>query len=240
MKIEIIQNEVPDMKKPKFTVDGILADKLDNYPLTSTLNKSFILALIGRAGSGKSHFLISMLQSSNLMKKIFENILIFIPPSSRSSIASNFWEKNLPEENIYDELNYQNLTDAYTRCQQNSEEGYKSLIIFDDVQSAFKNTEIEKLLLHICNNRRHLRTSIILAIQSYKSLSKMARSAITNLIIFKVNKSQMSDIFEEQIETMKPVFEQVLNISFKKPHDFISIDTNTQRICLNWNEILIK
>jgi len=199
MKIEIIQNEVPDMKKPKFTVDGILADKLDNYPLTSTLNKSFILALIGRAGSGKSHFLISMLQSSNLMKKIFENILIFIPPSSRSSIASNFWEKNLPEENIYDELNYQNLTDAYTRCQQNSEEGYKSLIIFDDVQSAFKNTEIEKLLLHICNNRRHLRTSIILAIQSYKSLSKMARSAITNLIIFKENKSQMSDIFDEQI-----------------------------------------
>jgi len=239
MKIEIIQNEVPDMKKPKFTVDGILADKLDNYPLTSTLNKSFILALIGRAGSGKSHFLISMLQSSNLMKKIFENILIFIPPSSRSSIAGDFWSKNLPEENIYDELNYQNLSDAYQRCKDNAEEGYKSLIIFDDVQKNFKG-DCEKMLLDIFNNRRHIRTSIILAIQSYKSLSKMARSAITNLIIFKVNKSQMSDIFEEQIETMKPIFEQVLNISFKMPHDFISIDTNTQRIFLNWNEILIK
>jgi len=90
MKIEIVENEIPDMKKPKFIVDGKLADKLDNYPLTSTLNKSFILGLIGKAGSGKSHFLISLLQSSNLMKKIFENILIFIPPSSRSSIASNF------------------------------------------------------------------------------------------------------------------------------------------------------
>jgi len=180
-----------------------------------------------------------MLQSSNLMKKIFENILIFIPPSSRSSIAGDFWSKNLPEENIYDELNYQNLSDAYQRCKDNAEEGYKSLIIFDDVQKNFKG-DCEKMLLDIFNNRRHIRTSIIMCVQSYKSLSKMARSAITDLIIFKVNKSQMSDIFNEQIETMKPVFEQVLNISFKKPHDFISIDTNTQRICLNWNEILIK
>ena len=35
---------------------------------------------------------------------------------------------------------------------------------------------------------------------------------LTNLLIFKVNKSQMRDIFDEQIETMKEKFEDILNI----------------------------
>ena len=38
------------------TLDNILHEKLNNYELMKTLNKSFVLALIGKAGSGKSHF----------------------------------------------------------------------------------------------------------------------------------------------------------------------------------------
>ena len=58
-----------------------------------TLNKSFVLALIGKAGSGKSRFLISMLNSKPLFNRVFENIMIFIPTSSRSSIKDDFWGK---------------------------------------------------------------------------------------------------------------------------------------------------
>jgi GTPase SAR1 family protein len=65
------------MKQPKMNVDYILHDKLNEYPLLSTLNKSFILALIGKAASGKSHFLISLLKSKPLMNKVFENVIIF-------------------------------------------------------------------------------------------------------------------------------------------------------------------
>lgn len=236
--IKIVKNEIPKMSMPKMNVDNILHEKLNNYPLTETLNKSFVLALIGKAGSGKSHFLISLLKSKPLMRKVFENILIFIPPSSRSSIDGDFWSKNLPEENIYDELNEANLEDAYMKCKANSMEGYKSLIIFDDVQKDFKG-ESEKLLQNICNNRRHDRISIIFAVQSYKALSKTARNALTNLIIFKVNKSQMKDIFDEQIETMKDKFEEILNIAYKNPHEFLAIDTGTQRLFNNWDEVII-
>ena len=239
MKIELIRNETPKMKKPKFLVDGSLADKLDNYPLTATLNKSFILSIIGKAGSGKSHFLISLLQSKNLLRNIWENIYLFIPASSRASIGGSFWENNLPEENIYDELNIENLQDVSNKCEANRDEGYKSLIIFDDVQKDFKG-DCEKLLLQICNNRRHMLTSIIMLVQSYKALSKPVRSTLTNLIIFKINKSQMEDIFEEQIETFKSVFNDILAIAYKEPHQFISIDTNTQKLFLNWDEIKLK
>jgi len=237
--LKILKNEIPKMSMPKMNVDNILHEKLNNYPLTETLNKSFVLALIGKAGSGKSHFLISLLKSKPLMRKVFENILIFIPPSSRSSIDGDFWSQNLPAENIYDELNEANLEDAYMKCKANSKDGYKSLIIFDDVQKDFKG-ESEKLLQNICNNRRHDRISIIFAVQSYKALSKTARNALTNLIIFKVNKSQMKDIFDEQIETMKDKFEEILNVAYKNPHEFLAIDTGTQRLFNNWDEVIVN
>ena len=237
--LKIIKNEIPKMKMPIMNVDDILHEKLNNYPLTSTLNKSFILALIGKAGSGKSHFLISMLKSKPLMNRVFENVIIFIPPSSRSSISGDFWDNNLPAENIYDELNEENLQSAYDKCIENAKDGYKSLLIFDDVQKDFKG-DCEKLLQHICNNRRHARVSIIFCVQSYKALSRTARNALTNLIIFKVNKTQMKDIFDEQIETMKEKFEEILDMAYKKPHDFLSIDTNSQRCFLNWDEIIIN
>ena len=112
------------------TVDNILHEKLNNYELMKTLNKSFVLALIGKAGSGKSHFLISMLNSKPLFNRVFENIMIFIPPSSRSSIKDDFWDENLSPENSFDELNLYSLENA---CKENADEGYKSLLIFDDV-----------------------------------------------------------------------------------------------------------
>ena len=235
--IKIIKNEKPKLKEPKMTVDNILHEKLNNYELMKTLNKSFVLALIGKAGSGKSHFLISMLNSKPLFNRVFENIMIFIPPSSRSSIKDDFWDKNLPPENIFDELNLFNLENAYTKCMENAAEGYKNLLIFDDVQKDFKG-ECGKKLLQICNNRRHGRISIILCVQSYKTLSRPVRHALSNLIIFKINKSQMKDIFDEQIETMKDKFDEILKISFKNKHDFIAIDTNSQRCFLNWDEII--
>ena len=123
------------------------------------------------------------------------------------------------------------------KCKENADEGYKNLLIFDDVQKDFKG-ECEKMLQHICNNRRHDRISIIFCVQSYKALSRTARNALSNLIIFKINKSQMKDIFDEQIETMKDKFDEILKISFKNKHDFMAIDTNSQRCFLNWDEII--
>lgn len=243
--IKIIKNEIPKMKQPVMNVDDPLHKKLNNYPLTSTLNKSFILALIGKPGSGKSHFLISLLKTENLFNDVFENILIFIPPSSRSSIVGDFWGKNLPAENIYDELNETNLQDAYNRCKeinllgQKKKKKFKSLIIFDDVQKDFRG-ESEDLLGHICNDRRHDRISIIFCVQTYKSLNPTARKSLSNLILFKVNKNEMSDIFDEQIDTMKEKFKYILDLAYKNPHEFLAIDTGSQRLFNNWDEVIIN
>lgn len=242
--IKVIKNEIPKLNQPKMNVDDPLHKKLDKYPLTSCLNKSFILALIGKPGSGKSHFLISLLQTKELFNEVFENIIIFIPESSRASVVGDFWGKNLPAENIFDELNETTLQEAYNRCKeitklgQKNKKKFKSLLIFDDCQKDFRG-ECEDLLAHICNDRRHDRISIIFCAQTYKALNNTARKALSNLIIFKVSKNEMGDIFDEQIETMKDKFKHILNLAYKNPHEFLAIDCGSQRCFNNWDEIVI-
>jgi hypothetical protein len=193
---------------------------------------------LGKAGSGKSTLLISLLQSPRMFKNIYHNIILFCPPNSRASIKNDFWSV-LPDEQIYDELNYENLAEAYSLAEQNALEGFRTLIVLDDVQKSLKG-ECEKLLLHMVNNRRHSNLSIWLACQTYKSIPMQVRMGLTSLFVFKINKQEMKNIFDEQVEISDEVFKEILEISFNKLHDFIFIDTNSQRIFLNWDEILIN
>ena len=144
---------------------------------------------LGKAGSGKSSLAISLLQTPTMFKKVFHNIILFCPINSRASVKNDFWNKNLPAEQIYDDLPIENLSSAYALVEENAKEGFKTLIVLDDVQSALKNIEIQKLLLHCVNNRRHGYLSIWLLCQSYITIPRMVRNALTDLFIFKYPKT---------------------------------------------------
>lgn len=236
--ITIKQNEEPKLKKPSFVVDGKLHKKLDEYEITRLMNKHNFTLFLGKAGSGKSTLLISLLQSPSLFKRVYHNIILFCPPNSRASIKNDFWSV-LPESQIYDELNFENLLEAYNIAEDNASQGYRTLIVLDDMQKYLKG-ECEKFLLNMVNNRRHASLSIWLACQTYKSIPLQVRMGLTSLFIFKIQKQEMANIFEEQVEISDEAFKEILAISYKKPHDFIFIDSNSQRIFLNWNEVMIN
>lgn len=237
MSITIKKNDIPNLKKPSFVVDSELHKKLNDYEITSLMNKHNFCLFLGKAGSGKSTLLISLLQSPSMFKNIYHTILLFCPPNSRASIKNDFWSI-LPDEQIYDELNIDNLADAYQIAEDNAQLGYKTLIVLDDVQKNLKG-ESEKLLLHMVNNRRHSNLSIWMACQTYKSIPMQVRMGLTSLFIFKIQKKEMSTIFDEQVEIPEKVFKEIVKIAFKKSHDFIFIDSNTQKIFLNWDQIII-
>jgi predicted ATPase len=237
MSITIKKNDIPNLKKPSFVVDSELHKKLNDYEITSLMNKHNFCLFLGKAGSGKSTLLISLLQSPSMFKNIYHTILLFCPPNSRASLKNDFWSI-LAENQIYDELNIDNLNDAYQIAQDNAQEGYKTLIVLDDVQKNLKG-ESEKLLLHMVNNRRHSNLSIWMACQTYKSIPMQVRMGLTSLFIFKIQKKEMSTIFDEQVEIPENVFKDIVKIAFKKSHDFIFIDSNSQKIFLNWDQIII-
>ncbi len=237
--IEIIRNKAPKLKRPTFLVDGSLDNKLDDYEITKLMNRSNFCLFLGKAGSGKTSMIISLLNTKELFNKVYHTIYLFMGKNSRDSIKGSFFDKQIPEEQIFDELTIQTLDDVYERIKEDSEEGYKSLIIMDDVQKQLKDNEVQKQLLHIVNNRRHLKTSIWCANQNYIQLPRSIRMGLTDIFCWKVNKREMENIFNEQIEQHKDVFHDILKLVFKEPHDFFYINTNSQRMFSNWDEIKI-
>ena len=184
MSFKIKHNEKPEMKLPKFSVDGELHNKLNKYELTKLINKHTFTLILGKAGQGKSSLEIGLLQTPSLLKNVYHNILLFCPPNSRASISNDFWSKSLPDEQIFDEITIDTLQYAYDVAQENATEGYKTLIIMDDCQKYLKDNDIQKLLLHMVNNRRHAQLSIHLLCQNYFSIPKQVRLALTNIFVF--------------------------------------------------------
>lgn len=238
--ISIKRNESPPLKRPTFLVDGKLDEKLDNYEITKLMNKSNFTLFLAPAGSGKTTMIVSLLNTPELFKKVFHTVYLFMGKNSRDSIKGSFFDKKIPPENIFDELTAENLNEVYERIKADADEDYRSLIIFDDTQRQMKEHEVEKLLLHIVNNRRHLKTSLWTANQNYMALPRGVRIGLTDIFVWKIRKREMENLLTEQIEADKNVFNSLQKVLFKEPHDFMYINTGSQRIFDNWNEIIIE
>lgn len=236
--LKLKTNKKPMLNIPSFNVDGKLKNNLDNIEIFKLMNKSHFSLFLGKAGSGKSSLVISFLNSKDAFKKCFHNIFLFCPSNSRSSIKDDFWENNLETEQIYDDLNIDNLIDAYSKIEIDSDNNFKSLIILDDVQKNLKG-DCEKLLLHIINNRRHNRICIWICCQNYKTIPLQVRLALTDLFIFKVGKGELENIYEELTEIDKNKFNIITNNAYKVDHSFLYLNCLSQRLFNNWDEIVI-
>ena len=236
--LKLKNNKNPHLNIPSFSVDNKLKDKLDNIEIFKLMNKSHFALFLGKAGSGKSSLVISFLNSKDAFKKCFHNVFLFCPANSRSSIKDDFWENNLEEEQIYDDLTIDNLIDAYSKIEQDSLQGFKSLIILDDVQKNLKG-DCEKFLLHIINNRRHNRICIWICCQNYKTIPLQVRLTLTDLFIFKVGKQEIENIYEELTEIDKNKFNIITNNAYNNLGDFLYLNCLTQRLFNNWDEIVL-
>jgi GTPase SAR1 family protein len=236
--LKLKNNKKSHLNIPSFNVDNKLKDKLDNIEIFKLMNKSHFALFLGKAGSGKSSLVISFLNSKDAFKKCFHNVFLFCPANSRSSIKDDFWENNLEEEQIYDDLTIDNLIDAYSKIEQDSLQGFKSLIILDDVQKNLKG-DCEKFFLHIINNRRHNRICIWICCQNYKTIPLQVRLTLTDLFIFKVGKQEIENIYEELTEIDKNKLNIITNNAYKNLGDFIYLNCLSQRLFNNWDEIIL-
>jgi hypothetical protein len=238
--LHIKTNKEPPLKKPTFLVDGKLDDKLDEYEITKLMNRSNFTLFCSKAGGGKSTMIVAFINTPHLFKKVYHTIYLFMGKNSRDSIKGSFFDKNLEDNQIYDELNVDNLNEVYEKIKEDALEGYKSLVIMDDVQKNLKDKDVEKQLLHMVNNRRHLGLSLWLANQNYFALPRQIRFGLTDIFLFNVSKKELENINDEQLELTKDVFHNIIKMCFKNPHDFMYINPNTQRIFCNWDEIIIE
>ena len=235
--IRIKENKKPDIHKIKFECDNEIHKKLNEYELSKDfLNKSNTTVFIGRQGSGKTSLCINIVKQ--LYKKCFHFIYVFMPYTSRKSLANNIFDKHLPTEQIYEELTQETINDLYAKLKVNSENNHKSLVIYDDVQKSLKSHSVLMSLKNIIANQRHLGVVNLILLQNYFALDKSLRELINNVVLFKLNKTQTEKVFSECVESAKEKFEDIRNFVFNKPYTWMFINIPSQRLFKEWDEII--
>lgn len=191
--------------------------------------QGFILALIGKPGSGKTYLIKKMV--TNDFKGAFSYVLLCSPSSME-------YEDIIPETQrhesfdiawVYKMINVINLSQQ-TALNKNV------LLIIDDciaeVKDKLKDTKIASLFF----NRRHLlwgegKISIVITSQKYTMIPARFRSCITNLLLFSISPFDMQKIFEESIiKYSKAAWTEAISKVYEKEHSALMIDIDMQLI----------
>lgn len=235
MTFELKINTKPNISHIPMVCDGNIHKKLNKYELTKFLNKHSTNLLIGRPGSGKTSLMGSFFDSKEILRHTYENLFLFQPSNSRSSMKDDIFE-TIP--NKYDELTYDNLMEVLDKI-KDEDPKYNNAIIFDDQGAYLKNKDIKKLLKELIFNRRHLRTSIFFLTQTYLSVDREIRKLFSNLFVFKVSKKELELIFDELVEESKDLVQPISKFVFDVPYNFLFINTDSGRMFKNWDEIIL-
>jgi hypothetical protein len=171
---------------------------------------------------------------------VFHSIVVFCPSNSRESIkGGSFFDKYIPPGQLHEEVTPGALQETHDLAKENASEDYRTLVIFDDCQRAFKLKENMRLLLNLANNRRHMRLSIWICAQNYLALDRKLRSGITDTFAFRLSKRELEALFEEQIEKSRSDFEKIMPYLFVEDHSFLYVNSVTQRLFSNYDELVL-
>lgn len=236
MSITKKRNEAPPLTKCDMVCDGGLHEKLNNYELTKFLNSHETNLMIGRPASGKTSLLYSFFKSPKIFRKVFHNIYLFQPSHSRASMKDNIFEK-IPQEQCYEELNYDNLHQVMSTI-KDEDKKYNNCIVIDDMTAYLKNQDVKQLLKELIFNRRHLRTTVIFLVQTWFSIEKDIRKLFSNIFCFRVSKQELTNIMDEVVESKAKYMNDIAKIVFDEPYKYLFINVNTQRLFDGFDELI--
>ena len=74
----------------------------------------------------------------------------------------------------------------------------------------------------------------------YISLEPDIRKLFSNILLFKVSKKEREDIVNEIIEGHKNDIDEIIKLVFNKPYNYLFINTDSQRMFKNFDEIIFS
>ena len=76
-------------------------------------------------------------------------------------------------------------------------------------------------------------------VQSFLSIPREIRKLVNNVIIFKPSKVEFITLFDELFETPKDDAMALMRYAFQKPHDFLFLNVDNQRIYQDYDELIL-
>jgi DNA replication protein DnaC len=226
--VKIVELDKPNMGKVKMNCDDIIDNKLTKYPMVNDVwSKTSFNIIVGKMGQGKTSLITNLVKK--VFKGVFHHMYVFIPHNSRVSIDNDIYGKYIPDECLYDTLSEESLAEVYEKLKEHSDNCEYSLLIIDDFQAQLKDPEIVKMLQKIITKQRHLRATTFLLQQNFQALVKPLRELVGNVITYNVGKSQLTKMFDEIVQMEKDKYQELIDLAFKDPHDWILININGNR-----------
>ena len=210
-------------------LDPRLSEELPNY-------NGFNWVISGSSGSGKTTLLYSLMKQGKRngirhgYRGLFDKIYIVSPTIGNDSIKNDPF-KSLPEEQIYKELTLDNLEEIIEELEANRKDNKNSLLILDDVGSELKkNKAIEKKLISLIQNRRHLYTSIFILLQKFRDAPTGIRNNMSHFISFRPkNMVEQEAITKEMFNMNKDEIKKLMDYVFEDKHDFLYVDLSLHK-----------
>ena len=235
----IIEKQNPiKLQRPTVVIDTVLEPK----PKTPLPYKNgFAIAIVGSPGSGKSSVMFSLIKSKDGYRKRFHKIISVIPQSSLASLKSNPL-KDIPEEQQFGDLTFENLEDIVEMVEENREDGLLTLLLLDDVSAELQDPLILKAMMRLFLNRRHLQLSIIAIAHSLTgkgALPYTVRKNLSHLILFKLS-SSLDILNRDFLHMPKVKFKELTDYVYTSSHDHLMIELNTNKLYKNFNALTLK
>lgn len=227
-----VKNEKFSADLPEMLCDDIISSKIDG----SLCNKNFVSLVVGAAGTGKTSIVTALVTSKKkgckAYRQQFEDVIINIPRSSLRSIKGDPY-KTVEEENIHDDLDEEFLDFVLEKAEENSSQGYRTLVIIDDGSAKMKanKTIIDKLTL-LVHKHRHLALSMFILVQDLVSVPLGIRKNISQLFYFKPSNEKSNQIFREEFMGLfsRDETNAILKFVFRDKGDFLNIKIQAEPI----------
>lgn len=218
------------LKPPVMVCDAIIHSQIPP-PLPNTAH---YLVSCGPPRSGKTSALLSMLTQNGprIYAKAFHNVVVIMPESSISSLKNNPFE-GISDDKVMHELTEATLRKVEEMAETAAKKGKFTLLFCDDMSAYLKDHCNLKAWQKLVNNRRHLRLSIWLISQTYKSIPLTNRRTITHLLMFKPNNRREGEAVVEELVLMPPAeWEAYTSHAFGggEPHSFLFLDVDQQAV----------
>lgn len=232
--------KIVEHKNTKHDIPPVKIDR--NHPIPNNENTyldrfNFAMIISGPSNSGKTSFLLSQLtHKRGLLFRKFHRVYIFSP-----SLHTALTDIQLPEENIYSELDWDVVNALLNENKQRNLHGEESqiLLIFDDLISEIAQSKNIDAFSKMVLNRAHYYSSVIITTQAYSRIPLYLRKNFSVTCQFKASNRELEVIRDELTQFNEKEWKQILKFVFDEKYSYIVI-TNENKIYKKMNLLEIN